>query len=123
MKASEIILQDSERNGVDGQQLLNGIAAAVKSKQSIVLQENDSVLVLSHMQNNPRNFSLHLFTADAPLTLAKSITSFIKKIRAMEGAQNVYGNTENKQLLELLKRLGVDVLDSDLEGYTWMAKI
>ena len=123
MKASEIILQDSERNGVDGQRLLNGIAAQVKNDQSILLQQNDSVLVLSHMQNNPRNFSLHLFTADAPLTLAKSITSFIKKIRAMEGAQNVYGNTENKQLLELLKRLGVDVLDSDLEGYTWMAKI
>jgi hypothetical protein len=123
MKPSEIILQDSERNGVDGQQLLNGIAAAVKSEQSILLQENDSVLVLSHIQGNPRNFSLHLFTVDAPLTLAKSITSFIKKIRDMEGGQNVYGNTDNQQLLALLKRLGVDVLDSDLEGYTWMAEI
>ena len=123
MKASEIILQDSERNGVDGQQLLNGIAAAVKSKQSIVLQENDSVLVMSHMQGKPHNFSLHLFTMDAPLTLAKSITTFIKKIRGMEGGQNVYGDTDNQQLLALLKRLGVDVLDSDLEGYTWMAEI
>ena len=28
MKASEIILQDSERNGVDGQQLLNEIGRA-----------------------------------------------------------------------------------------------
>ena len=64
MKPSEIILQDSERNGVDGQQLLNGIAAAVKSEQSILLQENDSVLVLSHIQGKPSNFSLHLFTMD-----------------------------------------------------------
>ena len=123
MKPSEIILQDSERNGVDGQRLLNGIASQIKTEQSILLQENDSVLVLSHLQGKPHNFTLHLFTADAPLTLAKSITSFIKKIRAMEGAQNVYGNTDNQQLLGLLKRLGVDVLDSDLEGYTWMAKI
>lgn len=123
MKPSEIILQDSERNGVDGQRLLNGIASQIKNKQSILLQENDSVLVLSHLQGKPRNFTLHLFTADAPLTLAKSITTFIKKIRDMEGAQNVYGATENQQLLALLKRLGVDVLDSDLEGYTWMAKV
>lgn len=123
MKASEIILQDSERNGVDGQQLLNGIASQVKNKQAILMQENDSVLVMSKMKDTPRGFILHLFTADAPLSLAKSLTSFIKKIRKMEGVQSVYGNTDNQQLLGLLKRLDVDVLDSDLEGYTWMAKV
>lgn len=123
MKASEIILQDSESNGVNGQQLLNGIASQVKNKQAILMQENDSVLVMSKMQGNPHGFTLHLFTTDAPLSLAKSLTTFIKKIRKMEGVQSVYGNTDNQQLLGLLKRLGVDVLDSDLEGYTWMAKV
>lgn len=123
MKASEIILQDSESNGVNGQQLLNGIASQVKNKQAILMQENDSVLVMSKMKDNPHGFTLHLFTTDAPLSLAKSLTTFIKKIRKMEGVQTVYGNTDNQQLLGLLKRLDVDVLDSDLEGYTWMAKV
>lgn len=123
MTPSEIILQDSQQNGVDGQRILQGLAASIKNKQSLLLQENDSVLVLTHMPDKPHNFSLHLFTADSPLTLAKSISVFIKKIRDMEGGQNVYGNTDNQQLLALLKRLGVDVLDSDLEGYTWMAAI
>lgn len=123
MKASEIILQDSESNGVNGQQLLNGIASQVKNKQAILMQENDSVLVMSKMKDNPHGFILHLFTTDAPLSLAKSLTTFIKKIRKMEGVQTVYGNTDNQQLLGLLKRLDVDVLDSDLEGYTWMAKV
>ena len=123
MTPSEIILQDSQQNGVDGQRILQGLASSIKNKQSLLLQENDSVLVLTHMSDKPHNFSLHLFTADSPLTLAKSISVFIKKIRDMEGGQNVYGNTDNQQLLALLKRLGVDVLDSDLEGYTWMAEV
>ena len=41
----------------------------------------------------------------------------------MKGVQNVYGDTDNKQLLDLLRHLGVDVLESNLEGYTWMAKV
>ena len=68
-------------------------------------------------------FSLHLFTLDEPLSLAKALASFIKTIRNMKGVQNVYGDTDNKQLLALLNRLGVDVQDSNLSGYTWMAKV
>ena len=123
MTPSEIILQDSERNGVDGRQLLNGIAQKIKDNQAALIHENDSVLTMSHIGKQPRSFALHLFTLDSPLTLAKSLTSFVKTIRKMEGVQNVYGDTDNKQLLALLKRIGVDVLDSDLEGYTWMAKV
>ena len=123
MKASEIILQDSERNGVDGQQLLNGIASQIKNNQAAIIHKNNSVLTMSHIGSQPRSFALHLFTLDSPLTLAKSLTSFVKTIRQMEGVQSVYGDTDNKQLLDLLRHLGVDVLESNLEGYTWMAKV
>ena len=123
MTPSEIIIQDSERNGVDGQQLLNGIAQQVNDNKAAVIQKNDSVLVMSVIGEQPHSFALHLFTLDSPLSLAKSLTSFVKTIRQMQGIQNVYGDTENKQLLALLSHIGVDVLDSDLEGYTWMAKV
>lgn len=123
MTPSEIILQDSERNGVDGQQLLNGIAQQVKDNKAALIHKNNSVLTMSIINEQPHSFALHLFTLDAPLTLMKSLSSFVKTIRQMEGIQSVYGDTDNKQLLALLNRIGVDVLDSDLEGYTWMAKV
>ena len=66
MTPSEIILQDSERNGVDGQQLLNGIASQIKNKQAAIIHKNNSVLTMSHIGSQPRSFALHLFTLDSP---------------------------------------------------------
>ena len=54
---------------------------------------------------------------------AEALAAFVKAIRNMEGVQSVYGDTDNQQLLGLLKHLGVDVQNSDLENYTWMAKV
>ena len=123
MKPSEIIVKDAERNGIDGQQLLQGIAYNVKKGNAKIMQSGNSVLTMQRMGDKSHAFSLHLFTLDEPLSLAKSLTSFIKTIRNMKGVQNVYGDTDNKQLLALLNRLGVDVQDSNLSGYTWMAKV
>jgi hypothetical protein len=123
MTPSEIILQDSQRNGVDGQRLLQGIAYAVKNGTAKVIHKNNSVLTMQNMGNESNAYSLHLFTLDEPISLAKALASFIKTIRNMEGVQTVYGDTDNQQLLGLLGKLGVDVLQSDLDGYTWMAKV
>jgi hypothetical protein len=123
MQPSEIIIQDSQRNGVDGQQILRGVAAHVKNGTAKILHNNNSVLTMQHMGKQPNSYSLHLFTMDSPLGLAKALAAFVKAIRNMNGIQSVYGDTDNQQLLGLLKHLGVDVQNSDLEGYTWMAKV
>lgn len=123
IKPSEIIVQDAERNGIDGQSILQGIAQQVKSGNAKLMHSGKSVLTMQRMKNKQHSFSLHLFTLDEPLSLARSLASFIKEIRKMKGVQTVYGNTNNQQLLALLRRLDVDVLQSDLNGYTWMAKV
>lgn len=123
MKPSEIIVQDANRHGVNGDQLLRGIAAQIQSGKTFMMNANDSVLTLTKIGDESNSFALHLFTLDSPLTLAKSLNIFIKTIRNIPGAQSVYGDTDNQQILNLLKRLGVDVLNSDLDGFTWMARI
>lgn len=118
MKPSEIISADLQSNGVDPTESLRAIAIGLKAKTLIQLHENDSVLLLRKIGDNA--VELHLFTQDSPLKLAKSIISFIKKIKSSD-IERVYGNAENQQIVQLLRNLDVPVQDSDKPNYNWMA--
>ena len=120
MKPSEIIQADAQRQQYDGQKVARDISAMVNSKQAILLQENDSVLILIKLPQGA--VELHLFTADSPLTLSHSLSGFIKKIRASD-IKKVYGSAEVPQLLKLLQRLDVEVQQSDDPKYKWMALV
>ena len=120
MTPSEIISADLQSHGNDPQEGLRAISLSLKSKNSILLQENNSVLFLRKIGKGI--VELHLFTQDSPLTVAKSASSFIKKIRNSD-LKKVYGNADNEQIVELLRRLKVDVKDSDKPEYNWMAKV
>lgn len=120
MTPSEIISADLQSHGNDPQEGLRAIAAAMKANQGIILQENNSVLFLRKIGKGI--VELHLFTQDSPLMVAKSATSFIKKIRNSE-LKKVYGQADNPEIVELLRRLKVDVKDSDKPQYNWMAKV
>lgn len=118
MTPTEIIRQDATREDYDADIVLRKISKLVSSKGAILLQSNNSLLLLIALPDN--DAELHLYTADSPLTLAKSLKEFVQKIRDSE-IETVYGSAEIPQTLELLKRLGVDVQPSDKEGYYWMA--
>ena len=118
MTPSEIIRADAIERGLDPAKVLTYVAAMLKQQKVLMLQKNNSVLILQRIEDN--NASLHLFTEDSPLTLAKSIKYFIDKIAASD-LRAVYGKADNEQIVEMLRRLGVEIQESDNPRYNWMA--
>jgi hypothetical protein len=120
MKASEIIKADAIKRKVDPDKAMQTIGALIKDKSAVLMQENDSVLLVRKI--NPTSAEIHLFTQDNPRTLAKAVIGFVKKGKEL-GIKTVYGKADNKGIIELMKRIGLNVQASDLPNYNWKANI
>lgn len=120
MKASEIILADAQKRGVDGNKALGLINNAVKQKKAVLMQEGNSVLLLTKIADDAAE--VHLFTQDGVMTLARSLGTFIQRTTGL-GIKTVYGKADNPQIIELLKKVGLNVVDSDLPQYNWRADL
>jgi hypothetical protein len=121
MTPSEIIQADAQTRGYDAQPVLGKIAKVVKSGAGILLQEGNSLLLMIAIPGNCSE--LHLYTADkSPLAIYKAVSVFVNKIRASD-LNAVYGSGDVPELLQMLKKLGVDVQQSDRPGYKWMAPV
>lgn len=120
MTPSEIIDKDAERLGYDAEIVKRKIAKVLKLGAGILLRSNNSLLLLLAL--NAEDAELHLYSADTPLTMAKSLKDFIQKIRA-SNLKRVYGSGDIPQVLALLKKFGVDVQESNLPNYRWMATV
>ena len=121
MTPSEIIQADAQTRGYDAQPALQKIAKVVKSGAGILLQEGNSVLLMIALPGNCSE--LHLYSADkSPLSVYKAMSVFVKKIRSSD-LNAVYGSGDVPELLQMLKKLGVDVQQSDRPGYRWMAPV
>ena len=126
MKPTEIINAEYQRLGKDPSKFLKTLSVALRKKLAIIMQENDTILVLIALGDG--NVELHLFTADGPFKVAKALAKFINKIRksklkAVYGPKDVPKSNKLQQTLSMLKTLGVDVLPSDNPKYAWMAKV
>ncbi len=120
MKASEIIKADAVRRKVDPEKAMQTIGALVKDKSAVLMQENNSVLLVRKI--NPTSAEIHLFTQDNPRTLAKAVIGFVRKGKEL-GIKTVYGKADNKGIVELMKRVGLNIQASDLPQYNWKANI
>lgn len=127
MKPTEIISAEYQTLGKDPSKFLRALNLAINKKMAIIMQENDTVLLLIAIKDG--NAELHLFTQDSPIKLARALSRFIDKIRKSD-LKAVYGSSENvpnsnklKQTLTMLKTLGVNVKPSDNPKYEWMAKV
>lgn len=120
MKPSEIITADMEKHGNDPVPFLKALPNAIKAKAVILMQENNSVLMLTRIGEGA--VELHLFTVDTPLKVAKALIQFVKKIRNSD-IKVVYGADKPTQTLQLLKNLDVEIMPSDNPKYKWMAKV
>jgi len=120
MKASEIIQIDSKRLGVNPDEVLQKIQQEVESKNSVLVQKNDSLFLLTKIQ--PNVVGVALFTADGTMTLPRSIKEGIDEMK-QEGISTIYGDNENTDLLDGLKQAGVQIEKSDLPDYAWKATI
>jgi hypothetical protein len=115
MKPSEIITKDLEERGEDPQQVLQAIQKMVAAKTAVLLSTENSVLLVKAIQDVAE---AHLFTVASPLTLAKDLKYFDNKLQEL-GVPAVYGQASNPQIIELMKKAGINVEDSDLEQYNW----
>lgn len=123
MNVTDVIAQDAERNGKRPASVLTGVMEAVDRRKAKLLHDNASVIILDPIEGSKSAYNLHLFTADKPQGLAKSAKVLLQQVRALPGVQKVYGTTKNNQLLRLLKMTGVNVMEPDRKGYTWMTEL
>jgi hypothetical protein len=126
MTPSEIINQEAQKVGYDADVMLRKINKLVQTKAAILLQKNDSVLLLINIAKGV--VELHIFTTDTPARIVDSLKFFIGKIKTSD-IKTVYGSgdlskdTRLKKSLDLLDKMGVDVQKSNLKQYTWMATV
>ena len=126
MTPSEIITQEAKKVGFDADLVLRKIDKLVSGKAAILLQKNDSVLLLISIAK--RTVELHLFTLDSPTKLFDSLKYFVQKIKASD-IKTVYGSNDDylsnrlKNTLDILDKMGVDVSKSNLPRYHWMATV
>ena len=126
MTPSEIITQEGQKVGYDADLILRKIDKLVSGKAAILLQKNDSVLLLINIAKG--TVELHLFTLDSPTKLLDSLKYFVQKIKSSD-IKTVYGigNTKQdkdlKKTLDILDNMGVDVSKSNLPRYQWMATV
>ena len=120
MKASEIIQANSQRLGIDPNEVLQKIQQEVESQNSILMQKNDSLFVLTKIE--PDVAGVAMFTADGTMTLPRSISEAIAEMKK-EGISTIYGDNENTDLVNGLKQAGVQIEESDLPDYAWKATI
>jgi len=120
MKASEIIMADAVKRNIDPAKALLSIGEITKNNSGVLMQENNSVLLVRKI--DPTSAEIHLFTEDTPLTLAKSVIGFVRRGKEL-GIKTVYGKADNQGIVELMKRVGLNVEPSDLPQYNWKANI
>lgn len=121
MKPSEIILNDKQSIEAGAQKVLQAIGELVRKGAATLLQDGNSVLVLVSLGKG--NVELHLYTVDQPLQVAKSVRTFIQKIRNSD-IKAVYGTAPfDSPIVKMLEMQGVDVKRSDSDKYSWMATV
>jgi len=121
MKPSEIILNDRESIKAGAEKVLASVQKLVSSGHGVLLQNNNSVLLLIRLGEGL--VELHLYTLDKPITVSKSIKYFIQKIKASD-LKAVYGTAPmDSPVVQMLNISGVKVEKSNLPNYQWMAKV
>ena len=121
MTPSEIILNDQEAIKAGAQKVLNGVIAAVNTGGAIMLQKNNSVLLVVGLGNNA--VEIHLYTADAAMALASAIKYFHQRL-VESHIERVYGTEPpDQKIISLMSTVGINVQKSNKPEYSWMAEV
>lgn len=120
MNASEIITNQAEKDGHDPARSLMVIKNLIEKGDSILLKEQDSVFLITRIGGDA--VEVIMFTADGAMALPNVVMSAIKKIKA-SGANVIYGDEEDAQLLEVLQEIGMPVQPENSDGHMWSVRI
>jgi hypothetical protein len=123
MRPSEIITQEAKKYGGDADILLRKINKLVQGKAAILLQENDSLLLLINIAKGA--VEAHIFTMDSPAKAIESLKLFKDKILASDikmlfFKENDAQKAQLEKTLKLLKSFGLKVQPSNIKRYDWM---
>lgn len=122
MTPSEIILRDQYSQADDPKKVLMGIARIVESGNGILLQKNNSLLLLIRLGDGA--VEPHLYTVDAPQSLASAIQYFIEKVKDSDIKKAYFRKPKGgEQIVKMLKIYGMDIQKSDREEYAYMAEL
>lgn len=123
MTPSQIITQEAQKVGYDADVLLRKINKLISNKAGILLQKNDSLLLLVGIAKQVAE--LHIFTMDPPAKVVEALKYFMGEIKKAD-IKKVYFDSNSKQEAELnktiqvLKSLGLKVQKSNVKQYDWM---
>jgi len=122
MKASQIIIEHTKKYGNDPVTELKAIEKFGKLGDLILLQENNTVVVLRKLR--PHIVEFNFYSLDSPEKLSVSILSLMNEIRDGD-IKALYGLFEEggSSIVTLLKKIGVKVTASDVSAYNWKALV
>jgi hypothetical protein len=121
LPASQIILNDTQSKEAGAEQIVQAISQLVESGKAILVQHNNSVIVLISIGDGEAE--IHLYTVDPPHRLASAMKYFLDEL-LKSGIQKVYGTEmPDKQLIKMMLAVGVPVDKSDKPDYYWMAPV
>jgi hypothetical protein len=121
MTPSEIIIKEAQSQSVDPKQALQHTVALVNSGQAVLLQENNSVLLVLRLGDG--KVALYLSTVDSPVSLKSAFSVFLKKLKSSNEIHTAYVDTKNDQIVRLMNKTGWGVKKSNNPKFTFMAKI
>lgn len=119
MKPSEIILQDKYAQEDGAPAFLRKISALIKSKDGILLQKNDTVMLIIRLGDSA--VEIHVYTVDEPSKVVDSMRYFVKKLlnSDIEKAYFVQPRSGDN-MAKMLKMFGLNLEKSDRPNYAYM---
>jgi len=121
MKPSEIILNDKEAIKFGAKKVLEGAISAVNSGAAILLQKNNTVLLVIGL--GKKAVEIHLYTVDSAMALASAIKYFHQKLVESD-IERVYGTEPpDQKIISLMGSVGIKVQKSDKPEFSWMADV
>jgi deoxyribodipyrimidine photolyase-like uncharacterized protein len=126
MTPSQIITQEVQTVGGDADVLLRKIDKLVDSKAAVILQKNDTVLLLIAITKTTAE--AHVFTVDKSGKLKAAMEDFAKKLKSSK-INTIYGSVEKnynpvlEQAFDFLAAAGLNIQESNLPEYSWMATL
>ena len=120
MKPSEIIAADTQRLGLNPEEVLSSVQDAVQNKGAVLERKNNSILLLIPIQENVAEWAV--FTQDDDATLEASVGFFINETMKTD-AYTIYGDAVNDRVLRAMDANGIQIYQSDRPDYDWMAML
>jgi hypothetical protein len=118
MTPTEIITAYAQSVGLSPEESLMSVQDAIQNRGAVLVRKNDSVLLLNPIQENVAEWAV--FTQDDEATLQKSIGFFLDETMKTD-VNRIYGDAVSSQITNSIDANGVQLYQSDLPDYDWMA--